>query len=118
MNHALKINNQHYLLRHAQQKILLLTFPHLQLVHKYYANANYTYLHPSSPSLLVVNQNEVTVLKLMISPLQLVSHQQFFVDWQPKGGILLEHHIVLFGLHGIVFYLRSSLMEKAWQISL
>ena len=118
MNHVLSINKQHYLLRHAQQKILLLTFPHLHPVHKYYANANYTYLHPTSPELLVLNQNEVTILKVMVSPLQLVSQQQSFVDWQPTGGILLQHHIVLFGLHGIVFYLRSSLMEKAWQISL
>lgn len=118
MNHALSVNQQYYLLRHAQQKIILLTFPHLQPVHKYYANANYIYLHPTSPELLVLNKNEVTILKLMVSPLQLVSQQQSFVDWQPTGGILLQHHIVLFGLHGIVFYMRTSLMEKAWQISL
>lgn len=48
MNHVIDINTQKYILRQAHQKILLLTFPQLQLVHKYYTNANFTYLTPSS----------------------------------------------------------------------
>jgi len=116
MNHVIEINAQRYIIRQAHQKLLLLTFPDLHLIHKYYTNANFTYLNPTSHEILVLNLNEITILKPVVIPLQLACEQQSFVDWHPSGGILMQHQIVLFGTHGIIFYTKSNIMEKTWQI--
>lgn len=51
-------------------------------------------------------------------PLQFVVAHQSFIEWEPLGGILLANAIVLYGLHCIVFYNRSALVEKSWEIDI
>ena len=63
-----------------------------------------------------IYQQQISIIKPAISPLQLVNTQQNFIDWQPQGGILMATTIVLYAQHLIVFYNRGSLMEKTWQI--
>lgn len=118
MNHVLQLNKKHYLIRRQPQKIVFLTFPNLQTIQKYYINATNSYLNKQTHELLVLYQNEMTILRPALIPLQFISTQQSFIDWQPNGGILLSNAIVLYGLHSIVFYNRSTLIEKSWQIDI
>jgi hypothetical protein len=118
MNHVIEINKKHYLVRQQAQKILLLTFPALHPVQKYYINVTHSYLNPNTRELLVLYQNEITILRPAVVPLQFVNAQQAFIDWEPQGGILLANAIVLYGAHCIVFYSRGSLVEKAWEIDI
>ena len=118
MNHVMELNGKHYVLRQQGQKILLLSFPALQLIHKYYITSSHSYLNPDTRELLVLHQNEVTVLRPGVAPLQLVRAMQAFIDWEPVGGILVGGAMVLYGPHCIVFYNRGSLVEKAWEIDI
>ena len=81
VNHVMEINGKHYLVRQQAQKILLLTFPALQTVQKFYINVSHSYLNAQTRELLVLYQNEVTILRPAVAPLQLVRGQQAFVDW-------------------------------------
>lgn len=114
----IEINKKHYLVRQQAQKIVLLTFPALQQIQKYYINVTHSYLNADTKELLVLYQNEITILRPALVPLQFVNTQQSFIDWEPQGGILLSNAIVLYGTHSIVFYSRGSLVEKAWEIDI
>lgn len=86
------------------------------MLHKCYLNTSFSYVNPSTREIMSIYNNEISILKPVVAPLQLAVTQQSFIDWQPSGGILLESSIVLYGCHGIVFYRRGALLEKAWQI--
>jgi hypothetical protein len=45
MNHVICLNGKHYVIRQQAQKVLLLTFPALHLVQKYYINAFHSHLN-------------------------------------------------------------------------
>ena len=114
MNHTLTLNNRHYLLRQEPNKLLLLSHPDVILLYKYYIISTFSITNPSSSEIMTIYQNEVTVLKIVVAPLQIVTVQQSFIDWSPQGGILMQHHTVLYNEHRIVFYNRSTMLEKHW----
>jgi hypothetical protein len=57
MNHVICLNGKHYVVRQQAQKVLLLTFPALHLVQKYYINSSHSYLNPDTKELLLIHQN-------------------------------------------------------------
>ena len=118
MNHVLEIRNRHYVVRQYQQKLILFTFPELVPISKFYINATHSHLNPHTHELLIIHRNEVTVLGVAITPLQLAIQQQSFIDWEPRGGVLMKSSIALFGDHCIAFYARGSLMQKLWEIDI
>jgi len=65
---------------------------------------------------MTIYQNEVTVLKIVVAPLQIATLQQSFIDWEPQGGILMQHQTVLYNQHRIVFYNRNTMLEKHWEV--
>ena len=59
----------------------------------------------------------MSILKVVVSPpLQIIVDCQSFVDWEPLGGILMQHIVVLYGLHGIIFYTKGKILEKTWEV--
>lgn len=116
MNHLIEINSKKYVIRQQPQKLVLLSFPELKLLHKCYLNVSFSSLNARTKEVMSIFNNEITILKPVVTPLQLAVIQQSFIDWQPSGGILMENNVVLYGSHGIVFYARGNIMEKGWQI--
>jgi hypothetical protein len=81
MNHVIELNRKHFLIRQQAQKILLLTFPDFHPVQKHYINASSSFLNRDTHELLILYQNELTILKPALLPLQYVKVQQSFIDW-------------------------------------
>jgi len=44
VNHVMAINGKHYLVRQHPQKVVLLSFPHLLPIQKFYINVSHSYL--------------------------------------------------------------------------
>lgn len=118
MNHLIEIKGQRYVLRQHPQKLTLLSFPHLALLHHLYLASTYCYLNAETQEILIIYQNEISILKVAVPPLQLTIVQQSFVEWEPLGGILMRNSVVLYGVHSIIFYSRASIMEKMWEIDI
>ena len=57
MNHIITLNNKHYIIRQEQQKIILLSFPDLKVLHKCYINNTFTAVNAEAQEIMVLFQN-------------------------------------------------------------